>query len=203
MKIVLDKVSKRFNKDWLFKNLDYQFEPANSYAIVGPNGSGKTTLLKIICGMIPCTSGKVNHLDGNTTIDPDQVYRHITFAGPYMDLPEDLTLGEFFKFHFNLKPPVESTSFLDIAEQTGLQNAYNKPLHTFSSGMKQRVKLALAIFSANPVLLLDEPTTNLDQTGVSWYTREIKALTSTKLVIISSNQPNEYDFCHQIIDLKR
>ena len=203
MKIELDKVSKRFNKDWLFKDLDYQFNSDSSYAIVGPNGSGKTTLLKVISGMIPCTSGKVVHLDEDTLIDPDQVYRYITFAAPHMDLPEDLTLQEFLNFHFKLKPVVKGVSIPEIARRVGLQHAFHKPIHTYSSGMKQRVKLALALFCATPILLLDEPTTNLDQSGISWYQSEIKALASSKLLIISSNQPDEYDFCEQIIDLNQ
>ena len=201
MKIILDKVSKRFNRDWLFRNLDYQFETANAYAIVGPNGSGKTTLLKIISGMTPCTEGQVSHTVENKTIDPDQVYRYITIAAPYMDLPEELTLQEFLKFHFGLKPAVNNVSISDIAESVGLSQAFYKPIHTFSSGMKQRVKLALGIFCTTPVLLLDEPTTNLDQSGTSWYLNEIEALSIDKILIISSNQPVEYQFCKHIIDL--
>lgn len=201
MKIILDNVSKRFNRDWLFRNLDYQFETANAYAIVGPNGSGKTTLLKIISGMTPCTEGQVSHTDGNKIIDPDQVYRYITLAAPYMDLPEELTLREFLKFHFGLKPAAHNASISDIAERVGLGQAFHKPLHTFSSGMKQRVKLALGIYCTTPILLLDEPTTNLDQSGTSWYQNEIEALSTDKILIISSNQPNEYQFCQHIIDL--
>ena len=201
MKIILDKVSKRFNRDWLFRNLDYQFEIANAYAIVGPNGSGKTTLLKIISGMTPCTKGEVSHIDENRTIDPDQIYRYITLAAPYMDLPEELTLREFFKFHFGLKPAANNASAADIAERVALSQAFDKPLHTFSSGMKQRVKLALGIYCTTPILLLDEPTTNLDQAGTSWYQNEIEKLSTDKILIISSNQPFEYQFCKHIIDL--
>ncbi len=203
MKIILDNVSKRFNQDWLFRNLDYQFDQYKSYAIVGPNGSGKTTLLKIVSGMIPCTGGKVQHISNDHIIDPDLVYRYITLSAPYMDVPEELTLREFFKFHFRLKVPIKDISISEIAERAGLKKALNKPLHTFSSGMKQRVKLAIGLFCTAPIVLLDEPTTNLDQSGISWYQNEIMALSTNKLLIISSNQPDEYHFCHHVIDLKQ
>jgi len=203
MKIVLDKVSKRFNRDWLFKDLDFQFNLSTAYAITGPNGSGKTTLLKIIAGMMPCTLGSVSHHADNKLIDADLVYRYLAFVAPYLQVPEDLTLAEFFKFHFKLKPPSKGFSLDEIAGRAGLRDSLNKPVHTFSSGMKQRVKLALGIFSSAPVLLMDEPTTNLDESGCSWYHGEVTRLKSTKLVVISSNQAAEYDFCDQIIQLNQ
>lgn len=203
MKIVLDKVSKKFNRDWLFKDLDYKFSMANAYAITGPNGSGKTTLLKLISGMIPCTQGTITHYLDGKEIDPEYIYRYISFVAPYMEVPEDLTLREFFRFHFKLKPPRDEFSPEDIAVGSGLQHALAKPIHTFSSGMKQRVKLALGIFSTTPVLLLDEPTTNLDQQGLSWYSDEIAKLKSSKLLIISSNQVQEYKFCNKFIELDK
>ncbi len=201
MEIILDKVSKRFNQDWLFKDLNYQFCTPRSYAITGANGSGKTTLLKIISGMIPCTAGQMNYRKSNESIDPDSIYKYISYVAPYMELPEELTLNEFLKFHFALKPNLEGLSSKDIAAMAALEHALNKPLHTFSSGMKQRVKLAVGIFSSTPVLLLDEPTTNFDESGISWYKEEILRAKSVKLVIISSNQSHEYDFCDHLIQL--
>jgi len=201
MEILLDKVSKRFNQDLLFKDLNHRFCAPLSYAITGPNGSGKTTLLKIISGMIPCTAGEVIYRKSNEIVDPDSIYKYISYVAPYMELPEELTLNEFLKFHFGLKPNLEGLSSKDIAAMATLEHALNKPLHTFSSGMKQRVKLAIGIFSSTPVLLLDEPTTNFDESGTSWYKQEIKRVKSEKLIIISSNQRHEYDFCDQLIQL--
>lgn len=201
MNIVLDKLSKRFNRDWLFKDLDYQLFTNNSYAIIGPNGSGKTTLLKIIAGMIPSTRGNITYHANGKKIDPDTVYQHLTFVAPYMDMLEDLTLREFYTFHFNLKPPQNGFSALNVAENAGLDHAMDKPIHTFSSGMKQRAKLALGLYAATPILLLDEPTSNLDESGVLWYVKEIKRVKSEKLLIISSNQHIEYDFCDGLIRL--
>lgn len=201
MRIVLDKVSKRFNQHWLFKDLDYQFSAKNSYAITGVNGSGKTTLLKIISGMIPCSKGTISHYVNDQMVDPDRLYHHLTLVAPYMDIPEDLSLIELLKFHFSLKPMADGLSIMAIASSAGLEQAAYKPLHTFSSGMKQRAKLALGLYSATPVLLLDEPTTNLDESGAEWYYQQVKKLKSDKLLIISSNQMREYDFCEKVIRL--
>lgn len=202
MIIILDKVSKRFNQDWLFKDLDFKFSNGNSYAITGPNGSGKTTLLKVIAGMTPCTRGKIKYQDHGQTIDPDRIYRYLSYAAPYMDLLEELTLREFYRFHFHLKPN-SGLSLEEIAAGAGIGHALDKPIHEFSSGMKQRAKLALCLYSNAPLMLLDEPTTNLDESGISWYLREIKRVKSEKLLIICSNQPYEYDFCEEQITMGR
>ena len=201
MEISLDKVSKRFNQDWLFKDLTFRFSCPGSYAITGPNGSGKTTLMKIIAGMVPTTEGNIQFTIGNGSVDPDSYYQHLSYAAPYMELPEELSLKEFLKFHYSLKTKPDEISISGIASQSGLIKALDKPLHTFSSGMKQRVKLAISFFCACPVLMFDEPTTNLDRAGTDWYLQEIDRLKPQKLILISSNQVHEYDFCDQLIQL--
>ena len=172
MEIILDQVSKRFNQDWLFKKLSYQFSLPGTYAIVGPNGSGKTTFLKAIAGMIPYTSGTVSYRYEGKEIDPDTIYKHLAFVAPYMELPEELTLFEFLNFHFSLKNRLKELSIKEIAIRAGLEKSLDNPLFTFSSGMKQRVKLAIGFFTSTPIILLDEPTTNLDQSGSDWYQRK-------------------------------
>ena len=201
MRILLDKVSKRFNHNWLFKDLDYHFQLQQSYAITGPNGSGKSTLLKILAGMIPVTKGIISYQESENTIDPDNIYQFLSFCAPYMEVPEELSLMELMHFHFELKQPSSVVSIEEIASNAGLYHALHKPIHTFSSGMKQRVKLALSIYATTPILLMDEPTTNLDESGVTWYLDEIQRIKSSKLLIIGSNQTFEYDFCNNFIKL--
>ncbi len=201
MEITLKGLSKRFGGEWLFKNLSDHFALPGSWAITGPNGSGKTTLLQIIAGMIPPTQGEVEYQVQGHMVDPDQWYRHLWLSAPYMELLEELTLKELLEFHFRLKPPQPGISVDEMAEYCQLSNAGNKPLNKFSSGMKQRVKLALGFFSKVPVLLLDEPGTNLDAQGFEWYYRQVHQLLEEKLIIICSNQPKEYDFCSKILDL--
>lgn len=201
MEIVLKGLSKRFSGQWLFKNLDHHFTSPGVWAITGPNGSGKTTLLQVISGMIPPSEGTVNFRLQNTSIEEEAVYRHLWLAAPYMELLEELTLKELLEFHFRLKPKNKEYSISQIAQCSQLVEALDKPVNKFSSGMKQRVKLALGIFSDIPVLLMDEPTTNLDASGCKWYKESVTSLAANKLVIISSNQPHEYDFCQNILDM--
>src|SRR5690606_22272553 len=108
----------------------------------------------------------------------------------------------FLNFHFSFKKPLQGFSVKKIIEFTGLQNSTHKQIGDFSSGMKQRVKLAQAFFSDTPILLLDEPCTNLDEAGVSQYQEWIQDFTKNRLVIIASNDPREYFFCKEKIQIE-
>lgn len=197
MQISLQQAGKRFNKEWIFKNLDYTFELGQHYALIGNNGSGKSTLLQIVAGYSTLTKGQITW-SGN---DHNSLYNQISFAAPYLELVEELTTLEQFNFHATFKTLQSSISINDIIERIGLKNALNKQIRYFSSGMKQRLKLALAILSDTPILLLDEPCSNLDKEGYQLYAALIEQFAQHKLIIVGSNEPQEYAFCHQQVNL--
>ncbi|MEO6831160.1 MAG: ABC transporter ATP-binding protein [Chitinophagaceae bacterium] len=195
MKIWLDKLGKRYQRHWVFRNISQEFVPASRTAILGKNGSGKSTLLRIIAGMQTASEGGVKHFLKDVELPPTATFSQVSFCAPGMDLPEELTLQEFFEFHFSFKKPLQGCSISSIIEETGLVRAANKPIGDFSSGMKQRVKLAQAIFSEAALLLLDEPCTNLDENGVQQYLDWIERFGAGKTIIVASNEAREYRFC--------
>ena len=201
MRIELTNLGKRFNREWIFRNLSFQFGINKHYAITGPNGSGKSTLLQIIAGSAMCNKGGIvyHHLD--KIIEPEKIFKKISFAAPYLDLVEEMTLYEFLSFHCKMKSWIELFDTKKIIFLLDLEKSAHKQLRYFSSGMKQRVKLAQAIFSNVPVVLLDEPTTNLDEEGIQLYKTLIENYCKNRLVIISSNDKEEYSFCGECIDM--
>ena len=200
MEIKLTHTGKRFNRDWIFRNVDLLFTSSQHYAITGPNGSGKSTLLQIISGALLQSEGTVEyHIDGNH-IETSLFHQHISIAAPYLDLIEEMTPNEMLAFHHQFKPLIHPAN--EILEEVGLSAASNKEVRFFSSGMKQRLKLALAFFSNTPLLLLDEPTTNLDKAGEKLYHELIEKYCKNRLVIISSNDEKEYSFCNQLISIE-
>jgi ABC-2 type transport system ATP-binding protein len=222
MKITLIDAGKRFNRDWIFRHLSYEFFPRQHYAITGPNGSGKSTLLQVIAGAIGISEGSIRYGQASTAasastapprstalprsipateIPPDQAYRYLSFSAPYLELIEEMTATEFLRFHHSFKPFLPSLSIPAILSAVGLEAAANKQIRFFSSGMKQRIKLAQALFSDTPVVLLDEPTTNLDAEGIALYQRLIREYSNDRLVIVSSNDVQEYDFCEKVINI--
>lgn len=205
MTITLDKIGRRFNQEWIFRNIDYRFLPGNKYAVLGPNGSGKSTLLNLILGALSPSEGTIDY-DLDKKVPVDVIYQYMSFAAPYLDLIEEFTLQETIDFHYKFKALYEGYSTERVMDLLGLAKSQDKPLKYFSSGMKQRTKLALACCTATPVLILDEPTSNLDKQGVSWYHDIIEKFTPGRLVIIGSNQESEYSFCNhfvQITDFKK
>ncbi|HEY4063366.1 MAG TPA: ABC transporter ATP-binding protein [Puia sp.] len=197
MKITLTDAGRRFNRDWIFRHLSYEFTSGHSYAITGPNGSGKSTLLQAIGGAIGISEGAIKYGE----ISPDQVYRHIALAAPYLDVIEEMTVTEFLGFHRSFKPLIVDCSIEYIITRVGLDSAAHKQIRYYSSGMKQRVKLAQAIFSDTPILLLDEPCTNLDSEGIALYRQLIREHADGRLVVVSSNDLQEYDFCERTISI--
>ncbi len=200
--IQVQNASKRFHHEWIFKNLNLDLSAGDSIAITGGNGSGKSTLLKCLSGAIPLTSGAIQYQSGTTQIVEEQWFRSLALATPYLELPEEFTLSEVLSFHFQFKNPLQQRSNAEILEVLGLEKHKSKTLSQFSSGMKQRVKLALAIFSEVPFLLLDEPTSNLDKQGVTWYLDLIQQFSQDRIVMICSNDPREYDFCEKKIAME-
>lgn len=204
--IKLDKVSKRYSTEWIFKNVDYLFESGNRYALLGPNGSGKSTLLQAISGYLSPTLGKIHFYNQENEVDSDEAFRLISYSGPYIDLPEELTLREVVAFHGKFKDWSEGMDNEEVIRKTGLaSNTHERGLRFFSSGMKQRLKLALAICADTPILLLDEPTITLDEEGVAWYKALLNAHSKDKLVIVATNVAADTDGCCeklQILDYK-
>ncbi len=197
MQIILNNVGKRFNRDWIFRHFSQEFLTGKKYAITGSNGSGKSTLLQVIAGSLSHNEGKITFSIQQKQLEEEKYFQYISIAAPYLELIEEMTAGEFLSFHSQFKPLVLPTK--EILEIVGLQQAVNKQIRYYSSGMKQRLKLAQAFFCDLPILLLDEPTTNLDAEGIALYNQLIQNFTTGKLLIISSNDKLEYDFCDEVI----
>jgi ABC-type multidrug transport system ATPase subunit len=199
LKIELREVSKRFKREWILKKVTHDFEEGQSYAVSGPNGSGKSTLLRILAGYLTPSKGKVRFFQHNKSVDLTEVYQYLSYAAPYIDLIGELTLAEMINFHQQFKSFQDELSTEQIIVLLDMKSSRNKPVKNFSSGMKQRLKLALNICTDTPILLLDEPTSNLDQQGVNWYLSLIDRFKKDRLVIIASNVPADFQFCkHQI-----
>ena len=201
MRIDLDRVGKKYHRDWIFRNLSLTLAGGERWAVTGPNGSGKSTLIQIIAGNLLSTAGNITYRNDNREIDPDDVFRELSLVAPYLELPEELTLMEFLRFHFAFKRLKAGYSIGDLPTLFQLQDNEAKAIRHFSTGMKQRLKLGVALVAEVPLLLLDEPATNLDDRGFHWYLDMISHLSPTQILLISSNRKEEYGFCTHHLDL--
>ena len=201
MKINLHHAGKRFNREWIFRNATFEFSSSKAYAITGPNGSGKSTLLQVLGGMLQLSEGSLQYAISNEQLANEKVYEQISFCAPYLDVIEEMTLVEFLEFHSQFKNLLSSFNTKKIISEIGLEAAANKQIRYYSSGMKQRVKLAQAIFSDTAIVLLDEPCSNLDAKGIALYHSLINSYCKEKLVIVCSNDEVEYSFCNEVISI--
>ena len=189
MKIILNNISKKYNKKYVFKNFSYQFDN-KYYSITGSNGSGKTTLLKIILGYLTPQNGSVDYYRNNSKIEDDN-FGLFSFASPYQEIIEEFTLNEIIHFHFKFLNPINKMKESEIINLLELEGYSNIKISSFSTGMKQKVKLGLALFSECEFTLLDEPCSNLDDKGITWYHKNIEEFLKFKKIIVASNNKNE------------
>ncbi len=203
MDITLNNIGHKFNNDWVFKNISSKITVGKPTVILGNNGSGKSTLLQVIAGIIKPSFGELEYSSDSKIITPEKLYQKIAISTPITTLPEAYTLKDAIRFHRQFKSFLPGLKVSDIAEKLQLEKGLNKPIEEYSSGMKQRVKLAFAILSDVQCVFLDEPTSNLDHEGILWYKTLIKEeLGQNKTFVVCSNkQKDEYFFCENMIDV--
>lgn len=204
MEISLHNTGKRYRYDWIFRRLDYQFSTGTAYAVTGPNGAGKSTLLRVLSGFLTPSEGNITFKDATgKLIEADLVHRSVSYAAPYIELIEEFTLQEAIRFQGSFKNYQPGLGEAGLLELLSLPKATHQPLKYFSSGMKQRLKLLLAICADTPVVLLDEPTTNLDHTGMDWYLSLMEKYAAGRLVVVASNIEADFGFCTERVDIVR
>lgn len=201
--ITLKEAGKRFNRDWIFRRWSQKLSSAESYVVLGGNGSGKSTALRTLLGYAPLSEGSLSFSEKGTPLAAAKAYRRMSFCSPYLELYEELTIDEAARFHFSLKPALPGIDPAAIARIIRLEKAADRPVKHLSSGMKQRLRLGLALYSDTAVVFLDEPTSNLDRSGVQWYLDAVDDVRKDRLFIVASNhQADEYGFCTQKINIE-
>lgn len=199
--ILLENTGKRFSREWIFRALSFEFKVGKPIAITGSNGSGKSTLVKAIAGAFPINEGEIKYFQNTEILDEAHWHKYLGISAPYLELIEEFTLSEIIDFHIKFRPFNSGIDKKIFLENLGLEKHLQKHVRDFSSGMKQKLKLGFAFYTQNEILILDEPTANIDQQGFEWYLEEVQKQISSKFVIISSNEPKEYSFCNEAISI--
>ena len=199
--IRLEAVSKRFGRQWVIRQFSGEFTAGTIYGIRGRNGSGKSTLLRILAGQLSPSRGRVSFTVNGRTFPPGDAYRLVSWTGPYLEIVEELTVLEMLTFHFTLKPPTAGMTPGLVLERTELTEFRHRPLRDCSSGMRQRVLLATALYADTPILLLDEPTVTLDTEAAAWFEGELQKHARDRLTVIASNDARDLKLCADVTDL--
>lgn len=201
MHLSIQRLNKAFNQKTVFKDLSFEVPSGNRLAISGPNGAGKSTLLKILSGGALPSSGKVQYQLQGRNIGEDQLFRYVHFVAPYNTVIEELTLRELFHMHQQLGLLRSFLTFDEWLKKLDYAFSADQQIRMFSSGMKQRVKLGLSLLDSRPLILLDEPGSNLDQNGKEWMYSLLRLLSDDQTLIIASNDSVEISYCPQQLKL--
>lgn len=192
MRIRTVNLSKRFKVDWIIKNFSFEFESGKHYGISGPNGSGKTTLLHILAGLVPPSRGELLYKNAEGIIPEENWYKQLSFAAPYAEIYEYMNVRELFIHHTGFRKLYGAIDFETFVHTCYLEGHEEKLIKSYSSGMRQRLKLALGIITESEVLFLDEPQTNLDDKAKAWYFNLIDEYKRERCVVIASNEASDF-----------
>ena len=199
--ITLDRVSKRFGREWVLRELSQQYHSGTIYGVAGRNGSGKSTLLRLLAGQLSPSRGSVTFTRAGSTLPVAEVYRSVSWTGPYLEVVEELTVEELLHFHFGLKACIPELTVAKVLDRIELSPYRRRTLLDCSSGMRQRVLLATALYAATPLLLLDEPTVTLDRSAADWFAGELDRYATGRLVVIASNDDRDLALCDTVLSL--
>ncbi len=201
--IKLSCAGKKFGREWIFRKVNLDIAAGQKIGILGLNGSGKSTLLQALTGYLTLNEGELTYSNNQEKIEEEKLYAYISLASPYLELVEDFTLQEQIEHAAIYKAFSNKLTTENIVELSGLAAHKDKYIKLFSSGMKQRLKLTLAILADAPILFLDEPTTNLDATVIDWYKNMIANYALHKTIVVCSNSiKDEYSFCDKVITME-
>lgn len=192
----INNIGKKFGSEWIFRNVNHAINANDKVVILGGNGSGKSTLLQVISGYVTPNEGTIEYKinPSGQKISAEEIRNYVSFSSPYLQLIEDLTLTETIEHSSVFKPFINKLSVKDVIEMSELSSAKDKYIKQFSSGMKQRLKLSLAILADTPLLLMDEPVSNLDKSAIQWYQTLLKNYSNNRTVVICSNNIEEEFF---------
>lgn len=200
MRITLNEVGKKFYQRWVFRGISFDIGQGDLLALTGSNGSGKSTLMRIIAAQLKPNEGQVSYTLENELLPSADIYKHISWSGPYIDLYPDLNLREMFVLHFRFKRCL-LPDFQQAFDLLELSEHAEKPLRFYSSGMLQRCKVGLALFTDTPFLLLDEPTSNMDTKNAAKILQMIQTYRQHRLLILASNMEREYESATKRVEL--
>jgi heme exporter protein A len=195
-------ISKNFNRRAIFKDISFELSWGDSVAITGRNGSGKSTLIKILANVLNPTAGKLEIYDNSALVQKDDYYRYIGFVSPYLNLYDEFTGYENLLITTKIRG-ASPDNINDVLRKVGLYDRRNDLLRIYSSGMKQRLKLAFAVLHDPKILLLDEPTSNLDKEGIAVVTQLTNEQKQKGILLIATNDEYERSLCEQEININK
>lgn len=201
--VLAENLNKSFGRRLIFTNLNFHFSDSGIFGITGPNGSGKSTLVKIIAGVNTATNGKIIHQNKGEKIIPEKLHNYIGFVSPYLFLYDEFTAWENLSYTADIRQIKFNTERVEyLLNEFLLYNRKNDAVKTYSSGMKQRLKFIFALMHQPRLIILDEPTSNLDDKGKESVYKIIEEEGKTNIVLVASNEKQDLALCNSSLAIE-
>jgi heme exporter protein A len=196
-------ITKEFNRRTIFRDVSISLSHGDSLAITGRNGSGKSTLVKVVAGLLSATRGKIEYTVDGKPLDIDNLRYHIGLVSPYLQLYDEFSGDENLELLSKIRSDVgiDSARIQEVLETVGLWERRADYVRTYSSGMKQRLKYAFAVLHRPALLILDEPTSNLDHDGIAMVKTIVEEQKKHGVLIVATNDADEAGWCSSNIEL--
>lgn len=201
MHLTVDNLSKQFGRRVLFRGLSFTLAGGQTLAVTGANGSGKSTLIRMLAGVLSPTRGTVTLTVDGTVVPAEAHPFQVGLVAPYLNVYDGFSARENLRFLAQVRHLPEASARIDaVLEQVGLTARADDRVAAYSSGMKQRVRFAAALLARPPLLLLDEPASNLDEAGVAMVAQVIRMQQQEgRLVVVATNEAEEAARCDRAI----
>jgi heme exporter protein A len=198
LKLIISNLSHSFDEREVFKSINFAFDGAR-LAVTGQNGSGKSTLLKIMTGLLTPTGGEFAFEIDGVKLDHDSIRDFAGLAAPDINLYNELTVRENLRFLAAARGCKCNIS--NVLSEVGLLDRENDPIGDLSTGLRRRACIAAALLHDPSILLLDEPSTNLDENGIEMLHEVIERQSQKGIVVLATNDPNEAALCDERLGL--
>jgi ABC-type multidrug transport system ATPase subunit len=203
MQIEAKNLGKRFDFQYIVKDISFQIDSGQIFGIKGRNGSGKSTLLKMVSGFLTPSFGEIKYLTkSKEEVKKSDLYKHLSYTAPYIDLPPRLSIEEVLKHYISFKN-VYIKDYQEFIQFCDLEDQKDKLIMNFSSGMKQKLALALSLNTQVELLLMDEPTSYLDEYAKSWFYDKLKNFHLDRSILIASNDDADFSFCSDVYEINK
>ena len=197
-RIYINNIANRFGKQLLFKGVTHTVVAGKPVAITGFNGAGKSTLMQIISSVVLPTKGEIEYFSaGENPLTTEEFHNLLGFSSPIITPYDALSGRENIDFALKENIPFPT----ELIEHFKLTAHIDKDMKKYSSGMKQRLKLIIAMMNDPKFLLLDEPSTNLDEDGKLRLYEIIEEMKSGRVILIATNEPQEVALCSEVIEV--
>jgi heme exporter protein A len=200
--VTAEGLARVFNRRKIFHGISFTIDPGKVLVITGRNGSGKSTLVKILTQLLSPSAGGVSYRDGGRELEERERLDAVGLVSPYLQLYDEFSARENLHLAVAMRGgSADERRVTELLDRVALGPRGDDPVGAYSSGMKQRAKYALALVHRPPLLVLDEPMSNLDAEGMEIVRGIMEEQRASGSLVVATNDLTDVAHYDERVDL--